>query len=384
MISDQRKKIIQGTLIMILAVGIIFGGILGYKAFQMQMVKKSMAGRQMPPVTVTATKVESKDWQPQLKAVGSLRAIRGVDVTCEAAGMVRAINFQPGQNVSEGELLIELNADSDIAQLHSLEAAAALAKSVFERDRKQYTVKAISLAVLDADEADLKSKQAQLEQQKALVQKKFIRAPFNGRLGLSAVNLGQYLNPGDKIVTLQALDSLYNDFNLPQQELGHIKKGQAVIAVSDTYPGRSFEGKITTINPKVDPDTRNIQVESVINNSRHELLPGMYVTVEIQTGGTQKYLTLPQTAVSFNPYGEMVFIVEKGAKDSSGREILTVKRTLVTVGPTRGDQVAILSGVKEGDVVVTSGQFKLKPGSAVVINNKVQPKNDAAPKPVDE
>ena len=322
-----------------------------------------MAGKKMPPVTVTATKVESKDWQPQLKAVGSLRAIRGVDVTCETAGLVRSITFRPGENVSEGELLVQLNADSDIALLHSLEAAAALANSIYERDKKQYAVRAISRAVFDADEADLKSKQAQVEQQKALVAKKNIRAPFDGRLGISAVNLGQYLNPGDKIVTLQSLDALYNDFNLPQQELGRIKKGQAVIAVSDTYPGRIFQGKITTINPKVDPDTRNIQVESVINNPRHELLPGMYVTVEIQTGGAQKYLTLPQTAVSFNPYGEMVFIIEKGAKDASGRETLTVRQSLVTVGPTRGDQVAILSGVKEGDIVVTSGHFKLKTGS---------------------
>jgi membrane fusion protein (multidrug efflux system) len=384
MISDKKKKIIWGMLIMLLAVGVIFGGIIGYKAFQMQMIKKMMASQKMPSVTVTATKAELKNWQPQLKAVGSLRAVRGVDVTCEITGLVRSINFQPGQNVSAGQLLVQLNADSDIAQLHSLEAAAALAQTVYERDRKQYAVRAISQAVLDADEADLKSKKAQLEQQKALVEKKSIRAPFNGRLGISAVNLGQYLNPGDKIVTLQSLDALYNDFYLPQQELGRIKKGQMVIALSDTYPGRTFRGRVTTINPKVDPDTRNIQVESVINNTRHELLPGMYVAVEIQTGGIQKYLTLPQTAVSFNPYGEMVFIVEKGAKDASGREILTVKQTLVTVGPTRGDQVAILSGVKEGDIIVTSGHFKLKPGSAVVINNKVQPKNDAAPKPIDE
>jgi membrane fusion protein, multidrug efflux system len=384
MISDQRKKIIRGMLLMLLAVTVIFGGIFGLKAFQMRMIRKSMAGQKMPPVTVTATKAESKDWQPQFKAVGSLRAIRGVDVTCETAGIVRAITFSPGQNVSEGQLLVELNADSDKAQLHSLEAAAELAKSVCERDRKQYAAKTISLAVLDADEADLKSKEAQLEQQKALVEKKIIRAPFGGRLGLSAVNVGQYLNPGDKIVTLQSLDALYNDFYLPQQELGRIKKGQTVVAASDTYPGRMFQGKITTISPKVDPDTRNVQVESVINNPRHELLPGMYVSVEIQTGGTQKYLTLPQTAVSFNPYGEMAFIVEKGAKDTSGRETLTVRQTLITVGPTRGDQVAILSGVKEGDVVVTSGHFKLKPGSAVVINNTVQPKDDIAPKPVDE
>lgn len=384
MISDQRKRIIRGMLIMLLIVGVIFGGIFGYKWFQMRMIKKSMASQKMPPVTVTATKAELKDWQPQLKAVGSLRAVRGVDVTCEIAGLVRSIDFQPGQNVSAGQLLVQLNADSDIAQLHSLEAAAVLAKIVYERDRKQYAVQAISQAVLDADEADLKIKQAQVEQQKALVEKKTIRAPFDGRLGISTVNLGQYLNPGDKIVTLQSLDALYNDFNLPQQELARIKKGQVVVAASDTYPGRTFRGRVTTINPKVEADTRNIQVESVINNPRRELLPGMYVGVEIDTGGTQKYLTLPQTAVSFNPYGEMVFIVEKGATDASGRETLIVKQTLITIGPTRGDQVAILSGIKEGDTVVTSGHFKLKPGSAVIINNKVQPKNDPAPKPVDE
>jgi membrane fusion protein, multidrug efflux system len=384
MIAGRRKNIIAGMVIMLLAVGAIFGGIFGYKAFQMQMVKKAMSGQKMPPATVTATIAELKSWQPQLKAVGSLRAVRGIDVTCEIAGLVRSIHFQPGQNVQTGQLLLQLNADSDIAQLHSLEAAAALAKTIYERDKKQYAVMAISQAVLDTDEAELKSKQAQLEQQKALVAKKSIRAPFDGRLGISAVNLGQYLNPGDKIVTLQSLDALYNDFYLPQQELGRIKKGQVVIALSETYPGRRFQGRVTTINPKVDQDTRNIQVESVINNSKHELLPGMFVSVEIQTGVSERYLTLPQTAVSFNPYGEMVFIVEKDAKDASGHEVLTVKQKLVNVGPTRGDQVVILSGVKEGDTVVTSGHFKLKPGSPVVINNKVQPKNDAAPKPVDE
>lgn len=384
MISSERKKIIRGMLIMLLAVGVIFGGILGFKAFQMQMIRKSIAGQKMPPVTVTATKAEVKSWQPQLKSVGSLRAVRGVDVTCEIAGLVRSIHFRPGENVSAGKLLVQLNADSDIALLNSLEAAEVLAKTVYERDQKQYAIEAISRATLDADEANLKSKRALLEQQRTLVEKKSIRAPFAGQLGISAVNLGQYLNPGDKIVTLQSLDVLYNDFFLPQQELGRIKKGQTVIATSDTYPGRKFHGRITTINPKIDPETRNVQIESLINNPKHELLPGMYVSVEIQTGGTKKYLTLPQTAVSFNPYGEMVFIVEEGQKDLSGRATLTVKQVLVTIGSTRGDQVAILSGVKEGDVVVTSGHFKLKPGSPVVIDNKVQPKDDAAPKPVDE
>lgn len=384
MMSDTKKKMIRGMVIMLLAVGIIFGGIFGFKAFQMMMIKKFMANQKMPPVTVTAMRAGFEEWQPQIRVVGSLRAVQGVDVTCEAAGLVRAVNFQPGQQVRAGEILVELNADSDIAQLRSLEATVALAEIVYERDVKQFAARAISKAVLDADEADLKIKKAQLEQQKALVEKKFIRAPFAGRLGISAVNLGQYLEPGNKVVTLQALDRLYGDFYVPQQDLGRIRKGQVVIATNDAYPGRSFRGKISAINPKVEPESRNIQVESLISNPGQDLLPGMFISLDVQTGAPEKRLTLPQTAVSFNPYGEMVFIVQQGPKDASGREVLTVKQSLVTVGPARGDQVSIVSGVREGDIVVTSGHFKLKPGSAVVIDNKAAPKNDVAPMPVDE
>lgn len=384
MMSDTKKKMIRGMVIMLLAAGIIFGGIFGFKAFQTMMIKRFMADQKMPPVTVTAMRAGFEEWQPQIRVAGSLRAVQGVDVTCEAAGLVRAVNFQPGQRVKAGEILVELNADSDIAQLHSLEASVSLAEIVYERDVKQFAARAISRAVLDADEADLKIKRAQLAQQKALVEKKFIRAPFSGRLGISAVNLGQYLEPGNKIVTLQALDRLYGDFYVPQQDLGRIKKGQVVIATSDTYPGRTFRGRISAINPKVEAESRNIQVESLISNSGHDLLPGMFVSIDVQTGSPEKRLTLPQTAISFNPYGEMVFVVQQGPKDASGKEVLTVKQSLVTVGPARGDQVSIVSGVREGDIVVTSGHFKLKPGSAVVIDNKVVPKNDAAPMPIDE
>ena len=375
---------ILGTVVMLAAVGIIFGGIFGYKAFVAYMMKKAMAGQKMPPVTVTAIRAAYQDWQPGLKAVGSLRAVQGVDVTCEVAGLVRIIHFQPGQQVRAGELLVELNTDSDIALLRSLEAAAELASSVYERDRVQYAARAISKATLDADEADLKSRRAQVDQQKALIAKKNIHAPFDGQLGISSINLGQYLEPGNKIVTLQALDVLYGNFYLPQQELGRIRKGQAITVSSDTYPGRLFAGKITTIDPKVDPESRNVAVESIISNTGRTLLPGMFISVEVKTGTARRYLTLPQTAISFNPYGEMVFLVEKKGKDAAGRDILTANQSLVTVGPTRGDQVAVTSGIREGDVVVTSGHFKLKSGSLIVINNKIQPKNDAAPAPVDE
>ncbi len=371
-------------LIMLIGVGLLFGGIFAYKAFVSYKMKKSMSAAQAPPVTVSAIKAEYVPWQPQLKAVGSLRAVRGVDVTSEIAGLVQTIHFKSGDEVAAGQLLVQLNADSDMALLHSLEAAADLANTVYERDKKQYEVQAVSKATLDADAADLKVKRAQVAQQAAIVEKKSIRAPFAGRLGISKVNPGQYINPGDKVVTLQSLDQIYTDFYLPQQELSRISLRQPVVVTADTYPGRTFSGKITAVNPKVDSDTRNFQVEATITNPRHELLPGMYASVEVKAGVVQRYLTLPQTAVTFNPYGETVFIVEESGKGPDGKPLLTVRQTFVTVGPTRGDQIAVLKGINEGDTVITSGQLKLKNGSRVIINNQVQPSNEAAPRPPNE
>ncbi len=189
------------------------------------------------------------------------------------------------------------------------------------------------------------------------------------------------MNPGDKIVTLQELDPLYVDFYLPEQELSNIALGQAITVRTDTYPDRTFSGRITVINPKVDPDTRNFQVEAVISNPRHQLMPGMYTAVEVKAGAAKQYLTIPQTAVTYNPYGDTVYIVRESGKGPDGKPLLVVQQSFITVGPTRGDQVAILTGVKEGDTVVTSGQLKLRNGSSVVINNTVQPANEAAPKP---
>jgi len=236
---------------------------------------------------------------------------------------------------------------------------------------------------LDADAADLKIKQAQVAQQESLVSKKTIRAPFAGRLGISSVNPGQYLNPGDKIVTLQALDSIYVDFYLPQQELSRVSSGQAVAAATDTYPDKKFNGKISAISPKVDSQTRNVQIEALIANPRHELLPGMYATIKVQAGKAKRYLTIPRTAVTFNPYGETVYIVEEKGATKDGKPSLFVRQTFVTLGPARGDQVAIIKGVKEGERIVSSGQLKLKSGNPVVINNQVQPASDADPVPAE-
>ena len=370
--------------IMLMVVGLIFGAIFGFQAFKAKMIKQFMATMKMPPATVTAMKAELQPWQPQLNAVGSLRAVHGVDVTTEIGGLVREVHFKSGDEVKAGQVLVQLNADADIGLLRSLEAAAELARLVYARDKEQFAIQAVSQAVLDGDAADLKSKEAQVAQQKAVVEKKTIRAMFDGRLGINAVNLGQYVNPGDKIVTLQSLDPIYVDFSLPQQHLSRLNIGQTVTVTTDAIPGRAFEGKITAISPKVDPDTRNVQIEATIANPKHDLLPGMYASVIVQSGAVQQYLTLPQTAVTFNPYGESVYVIEEGAKGTDGKPVLTAKQTFVTVGETRGDQVAIVKGIKPGDMVATSGQLKLKNGSPVVINNAVQPSNEPAPMPVEQ
>ncbi len=229
-------------IIMLVIVGILFGGIFAFKVVQARMMKKYMSAP-MPPVTVTAIKVESRPWQPQLKAVGSLRAFRGVDVTSEISGLVRSVEFKSGNEVREGQVLVKLNADADIAQLHALEAAADLANTAYERDKKQLEIEAVSQATLDAEAADLKSKRALVAQQQALIDKKTIRAPFPGRLGISTVNPGQYVNPGDRIVTLQSLGSILVDFYLPQQEISQIAPRQVVAVTTDTYPGRTLAGK---------------------------------------------------------------------------------------------------------------------------------------------
>jgi membrane fusion protein (multidrug efflux system) len=378
----SKYKTANGTtrymILMLLLLGLLFGSIFAFKLFQRHMVKQFMANRS-DVVTVSATRACYDFWQPKLKATASLRAVKGVEVTTELAGMVRTIYFKPGSTVKYGTLLVELNTASDVAQLHSLQAIAALAKVVYQRDKAQFAIHAVSKATLDTDAADLKSKEAQVAQQEAIIAKKCIRAPFDGRLGISAINPGQYLNAGDTITTLQALNPIYVNFYVPQQALVQLQVCQPIILTIDTYPNRSFNGEITTISPKVDPATRNVAVEATVENPKELLLPGMFGTAEIATGMPQSYLTLPQTAINYNAYGNIAFIVKETGKDEKGKPILTVTQTFVFTGPTRGDQVAVLSGLKEGDLVVTAGQTKLKNGSKVEINNKIAPSDNPLP-----
>jgi membrane fusion protein (multidrug efflux system) len=253
---------------------------------------------------------------------------------------------------------------------------------VYERDKAQLAAEVISKAQVDTDAGDLKSKRAQVEQQKALVDKKSIRAPFAGKLGITTVNPGQYLNAGDKLVTLQTIDPIYVDFMIPQQQLPQVAVGQRVTLTADAYKGTTFEGKVNAINPKVDTSTRNVQIEATIANAKRQLLPGMFATVKLNSGEEQRYLTLPQTAITYNPYGDTVFIVkESGKKDDKGNPALAAQQVFVTTGPTRGDQVAIVKGIEPGTQVVTSGQVKLKNGSPIVINNAVLPADNPNPVP---
>jgi len=338
-------------------------------------IKKLIASIPKPqPQVVSTTTAALQEWQPQLNAVGTLMAVRGIDVTSEIPGLVRSVNFSSGQDVRAGALLVQLNADAETAAVLAQQAAVELARKVLARDRQQFAVRAVSQATLDTDEADLHAKEANLAQQKAVVAKKTIRAPFSGRVGITAVNPGQYLNPGDKIVTLQTLDPVHVDFNLPQRQVSQIHEGQAVRLSSDAYPGAAYVGKVTAINPKVDPATRNVQVEATVANPKRQLLPGMFARVDVDAGAKQHYLTLPQTAITYNPYGSTVFVVEPGTPP-------VARQIFVTTGATRGDQVAVTGGLKQGQQVVTSGQLKLKNGTPVKIDNRVQPADAPNPTP---
>jgi membrane fusion protein (multidrug efflux system) len=383
--AAPKKRMTKRMIIMLICVGLLLGGIVGFNIFKAHMIAKFMAANALPPATVTATQASFQSWQPQLAAVGSLRAVRGVDVTTEVPGLVREIAFSSGQEVKAGQLLVRLNDDSDVALLRSLQANAELAQTVYKRDKAQFEIQAIAKAQLDADAADLKSKNAQVAQQAALVDKKTIRAPFAGRVGITTVNPGQYLNPGDAIVTLQAIDPIYADFYLPQQQLGQLEVGQIVKIDTNAYNGRIFDGKIRSINPRVDNTTRNVQIEASVDNRERKLLPGMYANVKIEAGGEQRYLTLPQTAITYNPYGATVFLVKPGThKDAQGKLQPVAQQVFVTPGPTRGDQVAILKGVDEGMQVVTSGQLKLKNGTPLIIDNRVQPADSPNPTPQEQ
>jgi len=376
------KPLPRRMTVMLCGVLLLLGLIFGFNQLKTFMIKYFISGMGLPPATVSTMVITSSEWQPKLSSVGNVRAFRGVELSTEVAGLVATVPIKSGQDVKEGELLIKLNDASDVAQLNSLKALADLAKVINERDRQQLAIQAISKNVFDTSAADAKSKQAQVEQQTALVAKKNLKAPFSGRVGIVSINPGQYVNSGDKLLTLQTLDPIFVDFNLPQNNAELIQVGQEVIVTTDAFKDASFTGKITAVSPKVDTNTRNILVEAQLANPDKKILPGMFANVNIKLGDQVKLLTLPQTAVTYNPYGSTVFLAKPtGKKDKQGKDALEAQQVFVTTGFTRGDQVAILKGVDEGATVVTSGQLKLKNGTPLIINNKVQPANSPNPKP---
>jgi len=404
MATLEKKKwsTTKKMIVMIIAVLLLIALIAGIKVM---LVMKMIAGMKPPPPAVVSTaKAAYQEWQPQLRAVGSMRAARGADLALDLAGLVTKVNLKSGDEVKEGQVLLQLRDSEDVAQLHQLEAAAALAEVTFGRAKQQLAVQAISKADYDQAAADLKAKQAAVAQQQVNVQRKQLRAPFAGRAGIVTITPGTYLEAGKIIVTLQQVDPVFVDFHLPQKNLADIKVGQKVVLRLDAFPGKAFEGELSAINSKVDGDTRNVQIEAKVDNPDKLLSPGMFADVAVDVGTKARYLTLPQTAVVYNPYGETVYVVKKkadldkaqadeakknGAKPAvvalAGPPIpadaLVVAQTFVTTDGTRGDQVSITKGLDEGAEVVTSGQIKLKNGAPVTIDNKVLPLDAANPTP---
>jgi membrane fusion protein (multidrug efflux system) len=401
----QRKRLI----IVILVVAILFALLIGFNTFKGIMIGKFMKSMGNPPQTVSTMTVEYQAWQPHVQAVGNVRAVHGADLAFDVAGLVESVDVKSGADVKKGQELIKLVDADDRAKLEALKATAQLAKLTADRSKQQLAVQAISKAQYDADMANLKSAQANAAAQQALVDKKTLRAPFAGRIGIITANPGQYINVGTTVVTLQQLDPVYVDFTVPQSSLNELQVGGKVEVTADAFKDKTFTGNVSATDPKIDLSTRNVGVEATVSNPDKLLVPGMFTQVAVDSGATQRYLTLPQTAISYAPYGDTVFVVHEGSPpetDANGQPVKAkpaaadaeakpaakdkngpshyVQQVVVTVGQTRGDQVAIEGGIKQGDVIVTSGQLKLKNGTPVNVNNKVQPAFNPKPNPVEQ
>jgi len=382
--TAQPKAMIRPILIMLIAVALLLSGIFGIQRYFGGMFKKNMAAAASAPQSVSTIAAATSEWQPFIQSTGTLRAVRGADLSAQAAGVVDEIAFDSGNDVASGKVLLRLKPNDDYAKLQQLQAAAELADQTYKRDQEQFAAQAISQANIDTDVSTLKSARAQVAAQQALIDEKIVKAPFAGRLGIRQVDIGQYLTAGTTVVTLQSLDPIYVDFYVPQQALAQMKIGQPVSATVDTYAQQTFTGAIEAINSKVDQNSRNVQVRATLRNPDRRLVPGMFANVRIQYGEKNDQITLPQTVVTYNPFGDTVFVVEKSGVDDKGNPRLTVQQRFVKLGATRGNQVAVLSGVKVGETVVSAGQMKLRNGTTVAINNDVVPANSPNPNPPNE
>jgi membrane fusion protein, multidrug efflux system len=375
---------------MLIGTAVIFGGVFAVKAFMNVGMNQFFDNMPQPPASVSAAVAKAERWRDGAEAVGTFVAVNGADVTTEAGGVIREILFEPGQRVRAGTVLVRLNTANEEATLRALDAAAKLAVSQRERWRELGQQKLVSQADVEQRAADAASALAQVEAQRALISQKTIRAPFDGTLGIRKANLGQFIAPGSPIVNLQSISPIFLDFTLPQQRMGQLVEGTAIRATVDSLPGRTFDGRITAIEPLIDTETRSVKVQATFLNGDSALRPGTFAKVGFDLGGEQSVIVIPQTAVSFNPYGNAVYVIREtryGAdeKDTQGKPLtgvkLVVQQRFIKTGATRGDLVAVTEGLKPGERVVTSGLLKLRNDATVTINNTVQPAADAAPKP---
>jgi membrane fusion protein (multidrug efflux system) len=353
----------------------------GIKALQIRkMMSTPMV---MPPTTVSSATVKEEDWAPTLSAIGSISAVQGAVVSSELGGVVSQIAFENGGTAKKGDLLLQLDASAEEAQLKSAEADLELARSDLERSRELVGRKVISKAEIDAAESKFKQKEGSVDQMRSMIAKKTVRAPFDGQLGIRQVNVGQMINSGQQVVQLTSLDSLFADFALPQQYLGQLTPGLEVQVTTDALPGHVFPGKVTAINSMVDSSTRNITLQATLENPDHVLRPGMFAKAEVTLPEKHKALVVPGSAISYAPFGDSVFVIEKKKDEKTGKESQVIRQQFVRVGEARGDLVAIAQGLKAGETVVSTGVFKLRNGMTVTINNDLAPNPQVNPNPID-
>jgi len=352
-------------LLVLLALGLVLGAMFGWKYYQGQKMA-AMASMPMPPATVAAAAVQAETWQPYLQAVGSLVAIQGILVTTEVAGNVAAIHFESGQSVEAGTLLLEIEDSVEQAELGGIIAERRLAELQYKRRKELLESKTISRSDVDEARLRMENASAQLAAKQAIIAKKRLTAPFSGWLGIRQVDLGEYLQPGTAIVPLEALDPIHVDFALPERHLDQISVGQTVEIEVQAYPGEIFTGRISALNPGIDPGTRSLRIRATLENQQTRLRPGMFASVRTVLPQRPAVLTLPQTAITYNPYGNSVFVIQQG---ESG---LHAQRRQVETGGVRDGRVEIVHGLEAGEQVVVAGQVKLRNDQSVVVDNSIE------------
>lgn len=367
-------------ILVVLGLLVAAGLLTGIKALQIKAMISQGAAFSQPPETVTSAVVSEQSWESVVTAVGTLEAVQGIEVTAEVTGRVVAIAFTPGTGVAAGDLLVQQDISVETAQLHAAEAAAELARLTFERESNLLKKQVNSQSDYDSAKAQLTQAAAAADNIRAVIARKTIRAPFAGRLGLRMINMGQILTEGQPIVSLQALDKLYANFSVPQQQLGKMQKGYTVRVRSDAFQGKDIIGVISAVNPDIDQETRSLKVQATLENSDGLLRPGMYVNVEVVLPAREEVLTIPATAVLYAPYSDSVFVIEKNQSDG-GEERLEVRQQFIRLGEKRGDFIAVDSGLRGDETIVSTGAFKLRNGQTVIVNNSLAPEFKLNPRP---